>query len=343
MSSDLVLVESPKTGSIVTTAQAGAMANHYAAMNTIEDHRMKKADATLIAYDNDLVTFADYLKIVGVKVEGADLAADPTAWAGITWGLVKGFVQWMLQAGFAVDSINRKLSTVKVYAKLAAQAGVLSTDDLALIRTVGGYGSKAGKRVDERRNVTRIGAKKADHVSLTCDQVKELKTQPDTPQGRRDALLMALLLDLGLRVGEVALLEVADFSLKENVLRFHRPKVGIDQTHRMTPVLRASVVAWVESGDCPPFGPVLRGSRKGGALTGAGMSERALTERVRVLGEAIGVSGLSAHDCRHYWASRAASQGTDAFALRDAGGWTSLAMPNRYVEAATVANERVKL
>ena len=136
MSSDLVLVESPKTGSIVTTAQAGAMANHYAAMNTIEDHRMKKADATLIAYDNDLVTFADYLKIVGVKVEGADLATDPTAWAGITWGLVKGFVQWMLQAGFAVDSINRKLSTVKVYAKLAAQAGVLSTDDLALIRTV---------------------------------------------------------------------------------------------------------------------------------------------------------------------------------------------------------------
>jgi integrase len=64
---------------------------------------------------------------------------------------------------------------------------------------------------------------------------------------------------------------------------------------------------------------------------------------VRTLGETIGVTGLSAHDCRHYWASRAASQGTDAFALRDAGGWNSLAMPSRYVEAATIANERVKL
>ena len=73
------------------------------------------------------------------------------------------------------------------------------------------------------------------------------------------------------------------------------------------------------------------------------MSERAITERVRVLGEAVGVTGLSAHDCRHYWATRAASQGTDPFALRDAGGWSSLAMPSRYVEAAAIANERVKL
>ncbi|HHY54616.1 MAG TPA: tyrosine-type recombinase/integrase, partial [Chloroflexi bacterium] len=70
---------------------------------------------------------------------------------------------------------------------------------------------------------------------------------------------------------------------------------------------------------------------------------RAVSDRVRVLGEAVGLEGLSAHDCRHYWATRAASQGTDPFALRDAGGWSSLAMPSRYVEAAAIANERVKL
>ena len=35
--------------------------------------------------------------------------------------------------------------------------------------------------------------------------------------------------------------------------------------------------------------------------------------------------------------------GTDAFALRDAGGWSSLAMPSRYVEAAQIANAGVNL
>lgn len=324
-------------------AQAGQMANHYAALTAFSDYRARKSDNTLSAQDADLATFADFLAGVGVDVTGPALAADPSSWQGMTWGLVKGFAAWLLKEGYAIGSVNRKLSTVKVYAKLAAQAGALTAEEVALIRSVSGYGRKEGKRIDERRDQTRTGSKKAAHVALTPEQVKELKTQPDTAQGRRDALLLALLLDLGLRVGEVALLEVGDFNLKENVVRFYRPKVGIDQTHRLTPDLRKAFAAWVESGDCPPFGPVLRGSRKGGKLTDAGMSERAITERVKVLGAAIGVDGLSAHDCRHYWASRAASQGTDAFALRDAGGWNSLAMPSRYVEAAAIANERVRL
>ena len=328
---------------LATTAQAGAIANHFAALNAFSDYRNRKADNTLAAHDADLVTFAEYLAHVGADVAGSALSTDPASWQGMTWGLVKGFVAWMLGEGYAIGSINRKLSTVNVYAKLAAQAGAIGAEDLALIRSVTGYGGKEAKRVDERRDVTRIGSKKENHVSLTAEQVKELKAQPDTAQGRRDALLLALLLDLGLRVGEVALLEVEDFNLNENALRFYRPKVGIDQTHRMTPDLRQAVQAWMNSGDSPTAGPVLRGSRKGGKLTQAGMSETSITERVRTLGESIGVTGLSAHDCRHYWASRAASMGTDAFALRDAGGWNSLAMPSRYVEAATIANERVRL
>ena len=90
-------------------------------------------------------------------------------------------------------------------------------------------------------------------------------------------------------------------------------------------------------------GKLLRGSRKGGRLTEVGMSERAITKRVADLGEAMGVYGLSAHDLRHSWATRAARNKTDAFDLRDAGGWNLLAMPSRYVEAAKIANEGVNL
>ncbi|MBC8492724.1 MAG: site-specific integrase, partial [Chloroflexi bacterium] len=51
----------------------------------------------------------------------------------------------------------------------------------------------------------------------------------------------------------------------------------------------------------------------------------------------------SAHDCRHYWATQAARSGTPIDRLQDAGGWSSPAMPLRYVEAAKIANEGVRL
>jgi integrase len=73
------------------------------------------------------------------------------------------------------------------------------------------------------------------------------------------------------------------------------------------------------------------------------MSQRAITARVRLLGERLGILGLSAHDCRHYWATSAARHGTDPFVLQEAGGWSSLAMPRRYVEANDIANQGVRL
>jgi integrase len=115
-------------------------------------------------------------------------------------------------------------------------------------------------------------------------------------------------------------------------------------------------------------GPMLRASRKGGALQdagmipqpqcGRGMTARALRARVHDLGAAVGLVELSAHDLRHYWATRAARSGTPLDRLQDAGGWASPAtpaypaspgtaaptgagagVPLRYVETAKIANQ----
>lgn len=324
---------------------AGQVANGYAAASTFADHQSRKSKNTLDAQRADLDTFGLFLC---AATNGADcpttveLLSKPDVWRGVTWGLVSAFVQWMLQQGYAIASVNRKLATVKVYCKLAAQAGAIPATETAMIRTVTGFGGKEAKRVDERRTKTRLGAKKAEHIHIESEQAKALKNQPDTPQGRRDAVIMALLLDHGLRVGELAALSVTDFDLKAGTFTFYREKVSKSQTHRLTPDAKRAVTAWITS-DAPAMGSLLKGSRKGGDLRDPGMGVTSITERVGRLGEMIGLEGLSAHDCRHYWASRAAAMGTDPFALRDAGGWSSLEMPSRYVEAAAIANERVKL
>ena len=329
----------------------GAAADHAARSGVFSDYQMRRAANTLRRQRDDLATFAEYLTEVQFYAEvtghAEQLYHDAEAWGNITKGLIAGFVRWLLQNGYAVGTVNLKLSTVKQYAKLAFQAQALSAEQHALIRTVTGYQFKEHKQINEKRNAdgvaTRKGVKKAEAVSLDKAQVKALKTQPDTPQGRRDALLMCLLLDHGLRVGELAALEVTAFDLAAGLMIFDRPKVNKVQTHDLTPDTLRAVRAWFASGDAPAAGKLLRGSRKGGRLTEVGMSERAITQRVADLGALIGVAGLSAHDLRHSWATRAARNKTDAFDLRDAGGWNSLAMPSRYVEAAKIANEGVNL
>lgn len=321
-------------------AQVGAVANQYAARGAFADYRQRRADNTLRRQDADLNLFAEYLAEVGVTV--GSLATDADAWAGLTWGIVEGFVRWQLQRGYAVSSVNFRLSTVRVYAKLAMKAGALEPNEYHLIKAVSGFGRKEAKRIDQRRDRTRTGHKKAEPVSLTREQADDLKRQPDTPQGRRDSLLIHLLLDLGLRCGEVAGLLVSDVDLKAGEIRFYRPKVDRIQTHRLTNGLLRAAIAFMQN-DALAVGPLLRASRKGGRLTGAGMSERAITKRVRTLGAEIGIEGLSAHDLRHHWATTAARNGTAIDRLQDAGGWSSLAMPLAYVEAAAIANEGVRL
>jgi integrase len=332
---DQALIPSPKTPDSALQV-AGQVANHYAARGAFADYLDRKSANTIRAQAAGLARFADYLAQVGLAA--GDFQHDPDAWRGITWGLVEGFRNWLVQQGDAVASVNARLSAVKTYARLAMKAGTITSEEHALIRAVSGYSPKEGKRVDERREVTRRGAKKAQHVHIDKKQARKLKKQPDTPQGRRDALLMCLLLDHGLRVGEVARLQVSDLDLKAGELRFYRPKVDKVQTHKLSADSLRAVQAWFESGDAPAAGFLLRGSRKDGSLTGAGMSERAMTERVRVLGEAVDLEGLSAHDCRHYWATYWADK-VDVLRLQEAGGWSSLQMPRRYVEESEIANE----
>ena len=319
------------------TLTIGQLANTYAASNVFQEYQEKMAANTLKRHNDDLALFSQFLTHVGMTKE--NLLEDCAEWQGITFGLVEAFKRWQLDQGYAIASINAHLSTVKVYAKLATKAGILSSEAYAMIKMVSGYRHKEGRNVDAKREVTRVGDKKAEAVSISPQQARALKQQSNTPQGRRDALLMCLLLDHGLRCGEVAALTVESLHVSTGLLTFYRQKVDKVQTHRLTRDTLLAAMSYFEV--AKPKEKLLMGSRKGGKLEGS-MSERAITDRVRELGERIGVKGLSAHDCRHDWA-RSAVKASDIKALQQAGGWSSPAMPLRYADDATIANEGVKL
>lgn len=343
------LTTTERDEALAILADVGERANEAAARSAFADYRARKAPATLRRQDAGLALFSEYLaQAAGFAPTGEALATTPDAWQGVTWGLVDGFVKWALVMGYAASTVNVRLSTVKTYAKLAAKAGAITAQELAMIRTVNGYSRKERRHVDDRRAeaglATRQSKQKREPVVLSAAQVEELKAQPsDTAQGRRDLVILGLMLDLGLRCGEVAGLTVDAVDLARGELTFYRQKVDLVQTHRLVNGLQAAIADYLTR-DAPPIGALLRASRRGsGGLTHAGMSRRAITERVRTLGERVGIEGLSAHDLRHTWATLAARNGTPLERLKDAGGWASLAMPARYVEAAKIANEGVRL
>ena len=332
----------PKKHPTLPTANTiGQAANRVAARHAFSDYFSRLAPNTRRRHSADLFLFADFLASVGIQTD--ELMEAPDEWAGVTWGLVKAFVEWMLQEGYAVGSVNVRLSTVRTYARLAVNAGALTQSEYDLIAKIRSFNRKEARNIDNDRDVTRRGSKKAEAVPIGRDQATRLKQQPPTPQGRRDALLMCLLLDHGLRVGEVALLRVEHFDLQEGTFTFDRPKVNKVQKHSLTVDTQDAARAYITQDVSGSKGCLLVGSRRGGRLTRTGMSARGMTQRVNFLGKEIGLFGLSAHDCRHYWSTAAVRGKTPLNALMQAGGWNSPAMPMRYIQEAEIANEGVQL
>jgi len=115
-------------------ARIGQIANQVAAKHTFVNYQERKSENTLRRQTAGLVLFMRYL--AGVDATPDDLATYPQSWEGITWGLVAGFVKWQLLKGYAVSSVNVRLSTIKTYARLAFKAGTLGSTEYALIRAV---------------------------------------------------------------------------------------------------------------------------------------------------------------------------------------------------------------
>lgn len=326
---------------------AGEIANQAAARGVLSDYQARKSTETLRRQSADIALFEIYLQEAGVSVSG--MAQDLALWRGVTHGLVDGFIRWQLQGAYALGSINVRVSSIKTYCQLAARAGYLSGDQLALIKAVKGYRPGEYKNVDADRARAKLAtrkpdAKKAAPVEIAPAAADLLKEQPDTPRGRRDCLIICLLLDHGLRVSEIADLNRGSIDLAAGLLRFYRRKVGKEQLHQLTAdtwqAARAYLADRDQSGELAPEAPLFVGTSR---ASDGRYSIRSINDRVRALGAPLGLKKLSPHDGRHHWATRATRAGTDTKSLQDAGGWSSPAMPLRYAASNHVANQGVKL
>jgi integrase len=352
--------------------EAGQVANRIAGQTIFQRYLDEKAANTVKRQARDLELFAEYLLDIGILPDhGANFQTDPDAWQGVTWGLVEGFVQWLLHEGYAIASVNARLSTVRTYARLAIKAGSLDRQEGLLIQSVKSFSRQSGHNVDERRDQTRIeevtyaykppgrqrrrvvtrqSTKKKRPTRIedeTADLLKQVANH--SPQAWRDALLACLLLDHGLRASELAILTVSNFNLNAGEMTFYRPKVkGSDHewtTHKLTNATRTVASYYIGALYPPTLLPdgrlILATSRllksgEGGQLLPKPLNRVRISERMAWLGKQLDIPKLSAHDCRHYCATKMAHLGYGVDELMAWFGWTSAQTAMRYVAMADV-------
>jgi integrase len=320
------LRNTPPPGGVL--ADVSEQAESYSRATALARYQSGLRDETIRRQKTDLATFARFLAEAGQQA--GDFYHDLAAWSGISAGLLVAFVEWQKRGGYAIGTINIRLATVKAYCHLAFQAGYLDVDTHTHIQGVKQIPLRQARTIDSRRETTRRGYKKAEPVEIPPEKLYGLKHPQTGDLAKRDALLMCLLLDHGLRVGEIAVLKRNQIAAPQRLLTFYRPKVDLPQTDRLTDDTLAAArlyLATLPAGQESLFD----------------LAVISIQERVRRLGQLVGIDGLSPHDCRHCWATRAASHGTPLDRLKQAGGWSNLQTPLRYIRNSEIANEGVIL
>lgn len=322
----------------------GQLANAAAASAAFELYKQEISQRTIDNQRQSLALFERYLTGKGMAVVG--LADGGAWWAQITHGLVKGFRQWMLKEGYSLGSVNVRLGHVRTYARVAFEAGLIGDDEHGRISLVKGIQAAARHNVDEKRDATRIGTKKAEFNTVDLTLIERLlDSRSPTPRGRRDAMILALGTYIGLRAGEMVLLKAEDISLAENRVYVWRPKIKQHHLYTMEPRLRACAMAIMED---YPSGVLLHRSKASGHgkrhddLDALPMTRQGVFNVVRACGLEVGIRNLSPHDLRHTGATIVSKQ-RDMIALIDWGGWTNANTALGYLERNKVRNENVRM
>lgn len=316
--------------------QIAVQGNH----NPFDDMMIRKSANTRTRYIHEVRRFSKFTR--------RNLFT-PANWKGVTADDIRKYQQTMLDVGMSVNTVNQTIFIIRSFgAYSSAYDGMEQTEVFRASQVAKSYRAIEARNIDQEREkdgkATRASNKKESAVIISKYQAEQLKhDHPDDPRGHRDALLMCLLLDFGLRVGDVASLTFGQVDMVNRMVRVTTQKTDTPLTLSMTEdIYNAFSVYLREYTLSDPSASIWYGVNKYGQIQN-GFSKHAMQMRVRELGEAIGLFSLSPHDCRHYFVTSADRGGSSLLAITEAGGWKSPAMPARYVNKNAVSNSGIKL
>jgi integrase/recombinase XerC len=270
----------------------------------------KNASAyTVKSYREDLTQALDFFR--------ERLTGRPAEPARITTRLLRAYLAWLHEQGYAKSTIGRRLAAVRSWFRFLCRQGVLTVDPTAGLR---------GPRQDKR----------LPHFVTREDVAKLLAAPPaDLPLGVRDRAILETLYSAGLRVSELTGLNVVDLDLDDGLATV-RGKGKRERLALLGPPAVEAIRAWLVLRDA------LAGVRAKAlpALflnkNGTRLSSRSVG---RLLEKYLAIAGLdprtTPHTLRHSFATHLLDAGADVRSVQELLGHRSLGTTQIYTHVTT--------
>ena len=238
----------------------------------------------------------------------------------ITRTLILAFRAQMLERELSPSTINVRLSAVRKLVREAKRAGVIGAEEASQMADV----------PNVRQQGTRLGN------WLTKEQAKQLLAVPDrsTPKGKRDYVILALLVGCALRRTELAMLNVETIQMREGrwVLADLSGKGSRIRTVAVPLWVKQGINAWMTAAGIED-GRLLRQVTKAGKPKGDGLSDWAVWSVVEQAAKEIGIERFGAHDLRRTCAKLCRKAGGDLEQIKFLLGHSSIQTTERYLGA----------
>ncbi|HSQ55418.1 MAG TPA: tyrosine recombinase XerC [Gemmata sp.] len=231
--------------------------------------------------------------------------------------LLRGFVAWLHEQGYARSTVARRLAAVRSFGKFLCRQGVLKENPAKGLR---------GPRQEKR----------LPHF-LTMEDVKKLLEAPSDAHwaGRRDRAILETLYSAGLRVSELVGLDLQDADLADGVMTV-RGKGKKERLALLGPEAVKAIQNWLVD-----RGQLLEVVQKDSTAVFLNKNGTRLTVRSigRLLAKHLQSAGLdprtSPHTLRHSFATHLLDAGADIRGVQELLGHKSLATTQVYTHVST--------
>ena len=260
---------------------------------------------TVRAYESDLTQFLDHVA-ANIPVKTSELTP-----AALDRFAIRNFLSTVNAKGQSRGTAARKLAAIRTFLRYLRREDAISSDPGSLVRT-------------PKREVRMP-------VHLSEEEMTQLLDAPDSddPLGRRDKAIVELFYASGLRLSELAGLDLDDLNLSRKMTRV----LGKGGKERLVPFnssTASALKAYLKDrdkllGEQRPSHDALFVNYRGGRLT-----VRSIDRLVRRYAAASTRPSVSPHALRHSFATHLLQRGADLRAIQELLGHSRLSTTQRY-------------